>query len=61
MQKELNIEPYLVKAETIAKRYNLPHYTIYRWARKGKIPSYRLPKRIVRFNIADVDSVLAKK
>lgn len=61
MRIKKEIEPYFVTANELSKRYNIPADSIRRWARERKLTHHRLPIRIIRFRICEVDSFLAEK
>lgn len=43
-----------VKAEVVAEHLGVSKKTVYKLAREGKIPSYRIG-RMVRFSLEDID------
>ena len=48
-------------ASELADRLHLQPGTIRLWARGGIIPSIKLTGRVIRFDVADVESALRKR
>ena len=49
----------LVSAEEVADHFNVSVEAVRRWAREGRIPSFRVNQRIIRFRLTDVERTLA--
>ncbi|MGC4017655.1 MAG: hypothetical protein QM755_24530 [Luteolibacter sp.] len=53
-------EPEYVNCHVIAARFSMSWRHVLRLAAQGRIPSMRLGRKCVRFNIPEVDAALAK-
>jgi predicted site-specific integrase-resolvase len=49
----------LVDADAVAAHFRVSVEAVRRWARDGRIPSFRANQRIVRFRLSDVERALA--
>ena len=47
-----------VNAETVATHFGVTVPTVNRWVRERRIPFVRISRRVVRFRIDEVESVL---
>lgn len=50
--------PDLVNARTLASHLDITDKSLLRMARKGRIPSVRFSKRVIRFDVSAVDRAL---
>ena len=50
----------LVSAETVADHFHVSVEAVRRWARDGRIPSFRANQRIDRFRLSDIERALAQ-
>jgi hypothetical protein len=50
-----------VDAAVVGQHFNRKRETILAWAKRGLIPSYRLSKRIVLFDLAQVAAALRQQ
>ena len=48
----------LVDVETVAKHFGVGVRTINDWVRRGRIPYLRPSRKVVRFNMAEVEAAL---
>jgi excisionase family DNA binding protein len=53
--------PRLVSVHTLSEILDVSESKLYSLATKGEIPSVRIGKRSIRFNVADVMAALPKK
>ena len=51
----------LETAEQVAEHVKVTPETVRRWARNGIIPSIKLSGKVVRFDMAEVESALKKR
>ncbi|MEQ1862011.1 MAG: helix-turn-helix domain-containing protein [Chthoniobacteraceae bacterium] len=52
--------PGLVRAEDLAKRYDVHPRTIWAWKDAGRLPFYRFGRKCVRFDPAACDKALER-
>ncbi len=50
----------LATADDVARRFRVTVSTVNRWVRDGIIPCIRPSRRIVRFNLGEVERAIAK-
>ncbi|MHB8069869.1 MAG: helix-turn-helix domain-containing protein [Desulfobaccales bacterium] len=50
----------LISVEELARRLSVPPVTVYSWARRGKIPHYKV-ERCIRFDETEILSWLKAK
>ncbi len=50
----------LATADDVARRFGVTVSTVNRWVRDGVIPCVRPSRRIVRFNLGEVERTVAK-
>jgi excisionase family DNA binding protein len=48
----------LVDAQAVARRFSVSIGTVNRWVRSGTIPCLRPSRRVVRFNLSEVEAAL---
>lgn len=51
--------PELITADEIARHFGVTVPTVNRWVRKGLIPYVRVSRKVVRFNMSEVQSALS--
>lgn len=50
----------LVGANVLARHFDVTVATVRRWVREQRIPCVRVSRRVVRFNIRDVERALSQ-
>ncbi len=58
-RETLDVLPLLVNARTVAQRLSLDESTVRKWARTGRLPSYKMG-RSVRFDPSEVDEFVRR-
>lgn len=51
----------LVTTQDVAERFGVTVETVQAWVRRGRIPHIRPSRRIVRFNMVDVERAITRE
>ena len=57
-QNQAGPDMKLVTGDFLSKRYGVSDRTIYRWAKDGFLPCYRLGRRCVRYPLQACDDIV---
>lgn len=52
------MQPDYLTTEQLAERFGVNVTTIRAWVRAGRIPFFRPSRRVIRFNLADVEAAI---
>ena len=60
MSAEPVVKKQMVSARDAAAMLGVDSDTVLYWAKLGKLPVFRLSKRIIRFKVADIDALIER-
>lgn len=51
----------LATAATVAQLFGVTPATVRRWVRERRVPCIRVSRRVLRFNLADIEKTVAQR